>query len=381
MKIQTLLVAMLLLFSTYLSGQATKSLPRTRTSNGTECYVYTVQPHDNVGEISKKFGVSQDEIIKENPEAAKVIKVGFPLYVPVPQNLTKQRAAKPAIVPSPTAKSTVVASKPAATKSTATKPAAAASESAPKPTAVVLESVPKPAVVAPAQPTVAVSESAPKPTIAMGSVQFVQHEVEIGQTLFSLCKQFNISQEELMRYNPILERGLKSGQTLNIPVQSSLTQASNEPTFHVSTANNTKPTVQKNEQMTPQKAMALLELEQQKQQLAQPTYTTHIVKAKETLYSVSRLYGMYVEDIINANPTIESSLKVGQSLKIPSKTLYVSSPKTNETPNQPLKIAFLLPFFVGGSDAGNERFIEFYSGALIAINEAKRQGVSFEIYT
>ena len=48
-----------------------------------------------------------------------------------------------------------------------------------------------------------------------------------------------------------------------------------------------------------------------------------------------------------------------------------------------IKIAFLLPLMVDQvkKDAGDERFINFYEGSLLAINQAKQRGISFEIYT
>jgi len=35
----------------------------------------------------------------------------------------------------------------------------------------------------------------------------------------------------------------------------------------------------------------------------------------------------------------------------------------------------------GKTDPANEKFIDFYAGALLAINEAKEFGISFEIFT
>lgn len=47
-------------------------------------------------------------------------------------------------------------------------------------------------------------------------------------------------------------------------------------------------------------------------------YTIHIVKKKETLYGISRKYNCSVEDIIKLNPDVEEGLNIGQELKIPN---------------------------------------------------------------
>lgn len=48
-------------------------------------------------------------------------------------------------------------------------------------------------------------------------ITFTEYTVPPGQTLFSLSREFNISIEELEKYNPELKEGLKAGQTIRIP--------------------------------------------------------------------------------------------------------------------------------------------------------------------
>ncbi|MBV5342526.1 ABC transporter substrate-binding protein, partial [bacterium] len=138
----------------------------------------------------------------------------------------------------------------------------------------------------------------------------------------------------------------------------------------------------------------------------------HIVKQKETLYAISKLYNVDVEDIIKLNPTALASLIIGSELNIevkkevaaalektdikpvepevikPQQTTvdlqYLTRLTKNVKPNSsPIKIAVLLPLVIENAkaDAVNERFQEFYAGLLIAANEAKRKGVSIDILT
>jgi len=223
-------------------------------------------------------------------------------------------------------------------------------------------------------------ETAQKPIIKNDSSQetaFVEHIVEKKQTLFAISRKYNISQDELKKINPELENGLKTGMTLRIPKIS-------EDESH-KTKKNKKET----------KATVLIK---------------HIVKPKETLYAISKLYNVDVEDVIKLNPTALSSLIIGSELTIevqkevsvalekvetkptepeeikPQKALvdtqYLTRITKNVKPNSsPIKIAVLLPLVIENSktDAVNERFQEFYAGLLLAANEAKSKGISIDI--
>ncbi len=50
-------------------------------------------------------------------------------------------------------------------------------------------------------------------------VAFEEYTVPSGQTLFSISREFDVSVEELEKYNPQLKEGLKAGQLLRIPVE------------------------------------------------------------------------------------------------------------------------------------------------------------------
>lgn len=52
--------------------------------------------------------------------------------------------------------------------------------------------------------------------------------------------------------------------------------------------------------------------------LAQNQTNNHVVGSGETLYSISRQYGVTVNDILNANPGLTENIIAGQTVKIPS---------------------------------------------------------------
>ena len=197
------------------------------------------------------------------------------------------------------------------------------------------------------------------------------HTVQPKETLYSISKKYNIHIDTLIAHNPQLKNGLKAGTTINI----------NTPTN-----NNTKTT--------------------------QHTIT-HTVQPKETLYSISKKYNIAIHDLINQNPQIKDGLKAGTKLTITTTNNTEQSNKTEQPNNTPkteksnisektektektqksektdnsklstLNIAYLLPLIAENTneEKTTERFIEFYRGALLALNEAKNQGQSANIYT
>ena len=49
-----------------------------------------------------------------------------------------------------------------------------------------------------------------------GKIYFV-HNVQPGETIYSLCKAYNVDSEELFKANPQLKEGLKAGKIIYIP--------------------------------------------------------------------------------------------------------------------------------------------------------------------
>lgn len=116
-----------------------------------------------------------------------------------------------------------------------------------------------------------------KATIQEGGTKYYVHLVEKGNTLYNISKAYNVSANKIEQINPELKEGLKIGMELKIP-------------FHV-----------------PQ----------------EDDYIYHIVKKKETLYQIAKIYNVQIEDIIETNDIQNESISVGQYLKIPS--MFVNS--------------------------------------------------------
>ena len=119
--------------------------------------------------------------------------------------------------------------------------------------------------------------------ILEGKVYYI-HVVKPGQTLFSISRAYNISQKEIAVENPGAISGIRIGQTLKIPVESSLND-------EIDTSISLKDADQK---------------------------LTHKVKRGDTFFSISRKYGITQEDLEEANPAVDmNDLQPGQRLIIP----------------------------------------------------------------
>ena len=263
------------------------------------------------------------------------------------------------------------------------------------------------------------------------------HTVTKGQSLYSISSMYNIPIADIVKLNPGSDERIKAGQTLKIPQ----TGAENQVIFHTIQAGETlyKLSVKhgvsvericranpglsvKNFRVgqviaIPPKGKASSEVKEQAPAPAPQVQTTpneplkpkcrdmHKIKRKETVYSISRMYGITEEELIAANPEIKKKkLKKGKFLCIP----YASETKP-ETPKAPvqqeestltdaqlfdknkkeskkfstIKAAVVLPFNTDGTGTREEqvRMVEYYEGFLMALDSLKEMGVSVDLYT
>ncbi|NDK56653.1 LysM peptidoglycan-binding domain-containing protein [Pontibacter sp. BT213] len=64
-------------------------------------------------------------------------------------------------------------------------------------------------------------------------------------------------------------------------------------------------------------------------------FVKHKVEPKETLYALSRKYGVPVAQIVESNPAVEASIKIGQVVLIPSKAPLSAAVNAAATPAKP----------------------------------------------
>lgn len=205
----------------------------------------------------------------------------------------------------------------------------------------------------------------------------VFHTIQAGETLYRLSVKYNVTTQAICEANPGLStENFRSGQVIIIPVQSDSKPQKETP--------KTEEQVNPNVKMNDWKDM-------------------HKVERKETIFSISREYGITEEELIAANPELKKGkLKKGTFLFIPygkndKKQESESQPITKELTNEEvfsqneelkkdiktIKAAVMLPFMAGTSTNMDEqvRMVEYYEGFLMAVDSLKKQGVSIDLYT
>lgn len=207
------------------------------------------------------------------------------------------------------------------------------------------------------------------------------HTIETGETLYRLTVKYNVPAKAICDANPGLNAGnFRIGQVIRIP-------SSNESNT-ANTAENTvvTPTTDNTTIQAPVKSRCR---------------EMHKVKRKETLFSISREYGISTAELIAANPELkgQEDIKKGAFLCIPysAEQVQQSRPQTKIIPTDSelfsenkkvgqristIKAAIVLPFLSDGNYQGESpRMIEYYEGFLMAVDSLKRSGTSIDLYT
>ncbi len=109
-----------------------------------------------------------------------------------------------------------------------------------------------------------------------------EHKVKRKETLFGIAQKYNVSIDDIKKLNKELySRDLKKGERILIPAVSTITET-------VSTISNTPPGTQ--------------------------VYT---IQPKETKYGIARKFGISIAELEALNPEMGESLTIGQSLIVP----------------------------------------------------------------
>lgn len=231
--------------------------------------------------------------------------------------------------------------------------------------------------------------------------KFIYHEVVPKETLYSIVKSFNVTSDDLNKNNPFLiENGLRIGQVIKIPLSINDTElkakeANTQP--YLVKAKETKYSISKKfgisidylEELNPKIAENGLQIDDviivpiETIEPVDDEFLIYEVKKLETMYSITRKFGITEEEMLALNPEVSDGIKEGMLIKVPNllisgKPLFID----NIPVDTELKVAMMLPF-KSKRDSLNfeeDRLLnittDFYFGALIALDSLKKQGLS-----
>lgn len=200
------------------------------------------------------------------------------------------------------------------------------------------------------------------------------HTIQPGETLYKLTTLYKVSAKSICDANPGLSaENFRVGQVIRIPAEGEADAVN--ATTPLTAAQNVQYTVQSPVQSK--------------------CKDMHKVKRKETIFSVSREYGISEQELIAANPELKEGMQKGKFLCIPypsKQPLATPSGETTKNITPPtdselfrenkqkakalstIQAAIILPF------AQEKKMTEYYEGFLIALDSLKRSGVSVDLY-
>lgn len=223
------------------------------------------------------------------------------------------------------------------------------------------------------------------------------HTIKTGETLYRLTVIYNLSAREICDANPGLSaENFKVGQVVVIPPKKAATQEFS--------------TEQKVTEPSPLIAAQQTKTEETVKEKDTNCKTEHLVKRRENIYRISRMYGITELELINANPELRSrKLKRGEVLCIPytkEELQATPQPQTPEGSKQEatptlipsdealfaeskeavkdiaqIKAAVILPFMLDATTNSDQpKMVEFYEGFLLALDSLKKEGISVDLH-
>lgn len=267
--------------------------------------------------------------------------------------------------------------------------------------------------------------------VAQENQSYFLHTIEKGQSLYSIASMYGVSQSDIIKLNPGSDEKIFIGRTLRIPRNAANVQ---KETYHTIEAGETlyRLTVKYNVSAraicdanpglsaenfrigqviripSTTEAKTIVPVETQNNTMVANNIPgpvesrcrdMHKVKRKETVFSISREYGISETELIAANPELkgENKIKKGTFLCIPypkaqteqstqSQAIPTDSELFRENRKETerfstIKAAVILPFLDGVSKSESSRMVEYYEGLLIAVDSLKRTGTSIDLYT
>ncbi len=292
--------------------------------------------------------------------------------------------------------------------------------------------------------------------VSINGAKYYIHTVQAGETLYGLSKTYDVGEQVIVKNNPAVAQGLQAGMSLKIPYVASEAWQQSEKALrkkfdmHYVSKGETLYAISRQYEipiriliednpsldpirLKPGERMLIrrkkigsenekgsqAEWEEYRQSLnsiAGPGDAYHIVEAGETLYALSRRFGVSERELSRLNGGLQAAdLKAGAMIKVPIKTIEepqpAAQPRTEEwqvlpTPEAPdtirreteipirqaeeielralrrsrtLQVALLLPLEVEGSTPNNS-YLEFYQGFLLGLDSVKiNRGLSVDL--
>jgi LysM repeat protein len=176
---------------------------------------------------------------------------------------------------------------------------------------------------------------------------FVIHQVEQRETLFSISRRYGVAMSLVVEANPGSDSGLELGQILKVPYSGHARTQTKDGILHKVSEKQTLYSLSKQYGVTVDELKAWNNIQEkdfkvgmtllirnkkadQPDEINEPVPESkiHIVTEKQTLYAISKIYGVSIAEIIRWNELKSNDLKTGQKLTIisPDQKSVVTQP-------------------------------------------------------
>lgn len=182
------------------------------------------------------------------------------------------------------------------------------------------------------------------------------YTIEEKDNYYKLTRKFNLTQKELFALNPGLEdKGLRPGEVIKIKGNA------------LSSTVSEKAVEEKVEENKPANTYTSTS--------TADDYVTYTVQAGDTVFGILNKFGISLDELLSLNPNLSQGLKTGMVLKI--KKLDAGYVKKS---GDALNVVLMLPF---GFDTGDSKYrtlsLDFLSGAKLAIERNVEKGQKLDI--
>lgn len=359
----------------------TSELPR-KTMNGKEYYVYKVLQGEGFYNITKKFDISKEDIIKYNPSAKNGLKRGQVLFIPIDDNVIASKESDATEPFEHTIKRGETLYAIAKMYGVSVEDIIRLNPGSRKRiNAGDKLSIPQKGNKKETKTSSTTKSTSKESSSKEISQSYIYHTIASGETLYAIARQHSSDVESIMRANPgIKPSKLVKGAVIRVPSQKDVATIENGATT---------PTILPNENSQSDKQEVISSAD------PQPMYESYVAKKKETYYSIAQKFGVSIADIRAVNPDIRT-VREGTVINLPknvSEQPKEQKKSDNENSTEYLEelynriyakkdaehinVAVILPFMLKeGNNLKSELYTEYYQGFLLAVDSLKRQGYS-----
>ena len=156
--------------------------------------------------------------------------------------------------------------------------------------------------------------------VVLGGKVFYVHNVQKGQTLYSISRAYKVTIDAITRENVIPASGIQTGQVLRIPEVPGVAAASSQPRQPVQPAQRPPAATPAASQAAAPAVDPATGIKRARERIMYngKPYFMHEVLKGQTLYSIARAYRVTILDIDRENAIPAGGLQAGQILRIPA---------------------------------------------------------------